>query len=349
MKRLTDKVALAHGDCVEVMARLPENSVAAIVTDPPYGLSFMGKKWDDLGQGAAQRAWHAAWLEQALRVLKPGGHMVAFGGARTFHHLATATEDAGFELRDTLLWLYASGFPKSVNLGNKDPAWAGWGTALKPAFEPMVLARKPLDGTLAANLETHATGGVNIDASRVPRPGEELKTHGQKPDADGYAKNAVYGNYYPRETHQTEGQKQGGWPANVLHDGSDDATGPLGDKARFYYCAKASQKEKNAGLDHLTPQQADETRDPNAPGGNNPRNRGAKARPNRHPTVKPLALMEWLLGLVTPPGGLVLDPFAGSGTTLAAAAALDVAILGIELNADYLPIIEGRVAHFWLK
>jgi len=405
-------IRVVQGDCVEVMQRLPDNTFHAIVTDPPYGLSFMGKAWDNLGHGNAQQAWHRRWLDEALRVLKPGGHLVAFGGSRTFHRLFSAAEDAGFEIRDCLMWIYGSGFPKSMNLGKTLEAWNGWGTALKPAHEPVLLARKPLIGTVAANVLEHGTGGLNIDASRIAAPGEEIKTHSRSPEASAKENRPVYGEYGPQETHQTEGQQLGRWPANVMlqhlegcrcdgvkrvgagegsfvgeggevceaHEGYtrpnsssythkqpghrktfgeeavanwvcepgcpvDQLDTMSNEASRFFYCAKAAKKEKNAGLEHVEPQKQDASREEGRPGGENPRNRGASKRANFHPTVKPVAVMDWLLGMVVPNDGIVLDPFAGSGTTLVAAVQRGVGAVGIEQNPDYLPLIEGRVRH----
>ena len=167
-------MSIIRGDCVEVMAGLADNSIDAIVTDPPYALSFMGKTWDDLGELREFEAWTERWAREAYRILKPGGHLLAFGGSRTYHRLAAGIEDAGFEIRDQLMWVYASGFPKSHNL---DGEWSGWGTALKPAHEPIVMARKPLIGTVAQNVQEHGTGALNIDGCRIPSNGEAIATH----------------------------------------------------------------------------------------------------------------------------------------------------------------------------
>lgn len=377
---------LRHGDCREIIATLDDNSIDAIATDPPYELGFMGKKWDNTGIAYDVQLW-----TECLRVLKHGGHLLAFGGTRTYHRMTCAIEDAGFEIRDSIHWLYGSGFPKShdvsksidktngetdrlhkftawmrttgltarqinniteSNMGghyltaksqpaiptaalwavirphcnnvpewvdelvqriaaerevigtnpnieraarslsgvigfgagslNADitaPAtdaareWEGWGTALKPAHEPIVVARKPLIGTVAANVLQHGTGALNIDGARV---GER-------------------------------------WPANVI---VDETVADTVEWSRYFYCPKASRTERNAGIETS----------------------------NTHPTVKPLELMRYLVRLVTPPGGTVLEPFAGSGTTLAAAIIEGFNAIGCELIADYLPIIEGRIA-----
>lgn len=373
-------VELLHGDCADVMALcLPDNSVDAIVTDPPYGLNFMGKKWDyDV---PSEEIWR-----ECLRVLKPGGHLLAFAGTRTQHRMAVRIEDAGFELRDMIAWIYGSGFPKSLDVskaidkaagverevlrtatdrredgtvyavghsGNitsneavtaaAAAAWQGWGTALKPALEPITVARKPLVGTVAANVLAHGTGALNIDGCRV---GAETRTNASKPRADrnGFVDGFVGGT-------QSQTHDHGRWPANLIHDGSDEVlaafpvTGPSkaaprgsvqrydpadegakrpkggnevrgiddagGSAARFFYCAKASKSD-----------------------------RGAE---NNHPTVKPTELMRYLCRLVTPPGGTVLDPFMGSGSTGKAAVLEGFRFVGCEMSEEYLTIARARI------
>ena len=291
---------LHHGDCLDVLRTMPDASIDAIVTDPPYGLSFMGKRWDyDV---PSVDIWR-----ECLRVLKPGGHLLSFASTRTQHRMCGNIEDAGFEIRDLLAWVYGSGFPKSLNLKGD---WQGWGTALKPAMEPITVARKPLIGTVVANVLKHGTAAMNIDGCRVG----------------------------------------GRWPANLIHDGSDEVTELFpdvkgvvgarregGDKeifnggghrqgakqkivggtkdngsaARFFYCAKASRKD-----------------------------RGAE---NKHPTVKPTDLMRYLCRLVTPPNGTVLDPFMGSGSTGKAARLEGFRFIGIEREASYIEIAKARV------
>ena len=286
---------LLHGDCLEVLRTLPDCSVDAVVTDPPYGLSFMGKRWDyDVPSVEI-------WAE-CLRVLKPGGHLLAFAGTRTQHRMAVRIEDAGFEIRDMIAWVYGSGFPKSHNL--KDD-WQGWGTALKPALEPITVARKPLVGTVAENVLMHGTGAFNIDGCRV-RDGSE--TGGEKPVYAANHRNAVYGSGMGGGAWA---QTNGRWPANLIHDGSDEVVELTGDAARFFYCAKASKADR----------------------GND----------NKHPTVKPTELMRYLCRLVTPPGGIVLDPFMGSGSTGKAAALEGFDFIGIEREAEYLAIAEARI------
>ena len=408
------------GDCREVLRGLADNSVDSIVTDPPYELGFMGKKWDSSGIAYDVDVW-----EQCLRVLKPGGHLLAFGGSRTWHRLAVAIEDAGYEVRDSIAWLYGSGFPKSLDVskaidkragaerdilpqgstkcpdypqpcsGHNEtgkfsatvhalpsaPAtseakqWQGWGTALKPAFEPIVVARKPLIGTVAENVLEWGTGGLNIDGSRIGSQSVTINTfnNGSRPFGGAVGE--------PFTSRQSEGR----WPANVMLDevtaelldqqsgdrpggqypakrgnsvntnfasgqdtlGGARAMGDSGGASRFFYVAKANKRDRNAGLDGLLDTSASEMVDraegsagmssPRAGAG---RTSGAK---NFHPTVKPTDLMRYLIKLVTPPGGLVLDPFTGSGSTGKAALLDGFDFVGAELTDEYLPIIEGRL------
>ena len=351
-------ITLHHGDCREVMATMPAESVDAIVCDPPYGLAFMNRAWDREVPGVE------VWRE-AYRVAKPGAHLIAFGGTRTYHHLATAIEAAGFEIRDMGAWLFGTGFPKSLDVSkaidraagavrgkvrvsqarNQKAAgagrdgtpgatrpyieaamrtgyheidddtpitpeaqrWAGWGTALKPAHEPFVIARKPLCGTVAETVLRHGTGALNIDACRA-------------------------------------GAR---WPANVAHDGA------MHEHGRYFYCAKASPADREDGLEGLEPQRV-------ARGGSNnltqwvngtrsyddldPRSKKlAIIRHNHHPTVKPTELMRYLCRMVTPPGGVVLDPFCGSGSTGRGAVLEGASFIGIDLDAEYLEIARCRI------
>lgn len=322
-------VELLHGDCLERLRELPDGSVDACVTDPPYGLSFMGKAWDYDVPGAE------VWRE-VLRVLKPGGHLLAFAGTRTQHRMAVQIEDAGFEIRDLIAWVYGSGFPKSRNL---DGDWQGWGTALKPALEPITVARKPLVGTVAANVLRHGTGAINVDGCRVET--EEFLGRLNHSPSTFNAKNTT-----PLVDNSTG---KGRWPANLIHDGSEEVVGlfPVqdgrvgmkqhgsgtnavygkfersemsignagakdsGSAARFFYCAKASKADRGAD--------------------------------NVHPTVKPTELMRYLCRLVTPPGGVVLDPFMGSGSTGKAAVLEGFRFIGIEREVEYLEIARGRM------
>ena len=361
-------IRIFQGDCRQVMATLPVCSVDAIVTDPPYELGFMGKGWDSTGVANDPETWR-----QALRVLKPGGYLLAFSGTRTYHRMAVAIEDAGFEIRDQIGWLYGSGFPKSHN-----GEWGG--TALKPAWEPVCMARKPLQGTVAANFAAHGTGGLNIDGCRVGTT-KDVPTSPAKDRIGQVAKGNERG-----RTAETTGfdAETGRWPANLIHDGSDevvaafpDAIGAQGDvrgtepsrtgdestvcygkfagrvaqaarkdggsAARFFYCAKADRADRNEGLHGMPTKQQDPSREPGRPGGENPRNRGAAERENHHPTVKPTDLMRYLCRLVTPPGGVVLDPFMGSGSTLKAAELEGFSAIGIELSADYIAIAQRRI------
>lgn len=354
------KTQLLKGDNLELLPTLADNSIDAIVTDPPYELGFMGKSWDSSGI-----AYKVALWAECLRVLKPGGHLIAFGGSRTYHRLACAVEDAGFEIRDQLMWVYGSGFPKSLNL--KDD-WQGWGTALKPSHEPMVLARKPLgEKTVAENVLRWGTGALNIDGCRVGIEQLQINLYSNR---GPFGKSQV-GNDYNSKT------VIGRWPANFIHDGSDEVlelfpetrsksggksgsnANPMswaennnererfgfddaGSAARFFYCAKASKAERNAGLDAL-PIKRPDTRTQSGMGTFD--EKGVQPQRNFHPTVKPIALMRYLIRLVTPPNGTVLDPFAGSGTTLVAAIQEKVNSIGIELTEDYWPIIEGRTQH----
>ena len=372
-------MTVIHADCLDAMRAMPADSVDSIVSDPPYGLAFMGKAWDHGVPGVP------FWAE-ALRVAKPGAHLVAFGGTRTYHRLACAIEDAGWEIRDCLSWLYGSGFPKSHNL---DGDWQGWGTALKPAWEPIILARKPLVGTVAANVAAHGTGALNVDGCRIASifpiqataANRVCFTPGQ-PSDDGYIKGT--GREY---------RDGGRWPANVVLDedaaamldaqsGERPSTGtptreakraksesipsrgvtgwadgqpqgPLysdsGGASRFFYCAKASRREREAGLEgmpervNLDLTSGDRNRENERAGTN--RNGPLRAA-NHHPTVKPIALMRWLCRLVTPPNGLILDPFTGSGTTGCAAVLEGFRFLGCEREAEYVAIAERRIAHW---
>lgn len=360
-----------HGDCLKVMAGMSADSVDAIVTDPPYGLDFMGREWDHGVPGIP------FWRE-ALRVAKPGAHIVAFGGTRTYHRLTCALEDAGWEIRDSLMWLYGTGFPKSLDVSKaidkaagaergtayrpnnrnavfgkgmgggewnapSDPPvtdaakqWEGWGTALKPAWEPIILARKPLVGTVAANVLAHGTGAINVDACRIATTD---KLGGGATKAETVCDTNHEGWDRPwkhddaaREAHAArvranveKAEALGRWPANVvldeeaarqLDEHTDDlqkkGKGDSGGASRFYYCAKASSSERHAAGD------------------------------NTHPTVKPVKLMAWLCRLITPPSGVILDPFCGSGSTGVAALEEGFQFIGIEREAEYAAIARRR-------
>lgn len=349
-------------DCVAVMRGLiaPE-SVDAIVTDPPYELGFMGKRWDASGVAFDPETWRAAYA-----VLKPGAHLVAFSGTRTYHRMVCAIEDAGFEIRDQLAWVYGSGFPKSHN-----GEWGG--TALKPAWEPIVLARKPLVGTVAANYAAHGVGGLNIEGCRIEAIGRpHIVSHSEG------SKN-TFGNGL-NGSHAAGTTDVGRWPANLCHDGSDEVLecfpdskqggsisnrsspktagiygemsgegerwagyADSGSAARFFYCAKASTAEREAGCDALPAKKGGMVS--NTSGQHITRRDGGEPGPrrNHHPTVKPVALMRWLARLVTPPGGTVLDPFTGSGSTGMACKAEGFQFIGCELDAEYVAIAQARI------
>lgn len=357
------KVALHLGDSRAILPTLAVASIDAIVTDPPYELGFMGKKWDASGIANDVGLWR-----ECLRVLKPGGHLLAFGGSRTYHRMASAIEDAGFEIRDQIMWLYGSGFPKSHNL---EGVWDGWGTALKPAHEPIVVARRPFIGTVAQNVEKHGTGALNIDECRVPT-GDKISGSGTPPlSYAGTNPRPYHTNAVPIGCNQHE---NGRWPANLIHDGSEEVlaafpnapgqsgavtghepssktnhvygqfdgrpeTHPRGDKgsaARFFYCAKTSRKDRNEGLKDPGPQFLH---------GNTLRKvELTETKGNHHPTVKPTELMRYLCRLVTPPGGTVLDPFMGSGSTGKAALLEVFRFVGIEREPEYFEIAKARVA-----
>jgi DNA modification methylase len=402
-------IELKLGDCLEVLKTIPDNSVDSVVTDPPYGLEFMGKKWDyDVPSVEI-------WTE-CLRVLKPGGHLLSFAGSRTYHRMAVRIEDAGFEIRDQIMWVYGSGFPKSHNIGkaidkiegnerevvgrriqrvdgttrNLQPnggfmkenvktkpsdgyidiekpgsenseKWEGWGTALKPAHEPIVMARKPLsEKSIAENVLKHGTGGINIDGSRIKfRDEADYKESTQKNQHEDFGtkpmtNNNTYGDWsmVQPKNYQPEGR----FPANIIFDEeagqlldeqsgiskgairkptgkkagdySDRTYGNMGDPdtirgfndiggaSRFFYCPKAAKKDRNEG-----------------------------DVSNAHPTVKPTDLMRYLINLITPPNGVVLDPFMGSGSTGKAAVRCGVNFIGIEKEQEYMDIAKARIEH----
>ena len=318
------------GDCLEVLATLPDNSVDSIVTDPPYGLSFMGKKWDyDVPS--------VAIFKQCLRVLKPGGHLLAFAGTRTQHRMACRIEDAGFEIRDMIAWVYGSGFPKSHNLEGDHK---GWGTALKPALEPITMARKPLSGTVAETVLQHGTGAINVDGCRV---GDESRWNPSAGHKDLENRRTVT----PISSHKEFDGREciGRWPANIIHDGSNEAALALKSGARFFYTAKAGKDDRNDGCDHfpmITHQSGMGGAMPIDDDGNDRDRFKAQSR-NHHPTVKPTMLMAYLCRLVTQPGGVVLDPFMGSGSTGKAATINGFRFIGIERDPEYHKIAHARI------
>jgi site-specific DNA-methyltransferase (adenine-specific) len=445
-----DRALLVHGDSREVLASLPEASVDAVVTDPPYELGFMAKAWDKQGVAFDPEFWALV-----LRVLKPGGHLLAFGGSRTYHRIACAIEDAGFELRDAVQWWYATGFPKSLDVSKAvdarlgaeravvgqqgapgsimqrmstddkpregwkgtagwsgevlgpavtAAAWSGWGTALKPAYEPVVVARKPLGMTVAECVLAHGTGAINVDGCRIGSESTVTERRGHSGDHASFGSD---GRKFSREN------PPGRWPANVIlqHAGGENGCvawwdgdkqlggvdcaegcpvaeldrqsgssrsgapraargkraggfgdvgadrgdpvpngpqhGDAGGASRFFYVAKPSSRERDWGCEDLPVRTGGEAtdREDGSAGLSSPRaGAGRKGgRRNAHPTVKPVELMRYLVRLVCPPGGTVLDPFAGSGTTGIAALAEGHDFVGVELTDEYLPVLEARV------
>ena len=342
---------ILHGKNLDILPTLPDNSVDSIVTDPPYELGFMGKKWDSAGIAYDVTVW-----EECLRVLKPGGHILAFGGSRTFHRMAVAIEDAGFEIRDSIAWISSKTFPKSLNVrkaidkaGVDGSAWEGWGTGLKNVVEPIVMGRKPLVGTVAANVLEHGVGGLNIDASRVAADMSEFVSATGKPRSGmGHAHGFAMGDGYGGENANPP-NALGRWPANVILD--EYSAGLLDEQSgenpsRFFYVARASKRDRNEGLgdlpDNVVGSFFGNFEVPGNKIGANPDKPNQPGK-NTHPTVKPTALMRYLIKLVTPAGGTVLDPFTGSGSTGKAALLDGYKFIGAELTEEYLPIIEGRL------
>jgi site-specific DNA-methyltransferase (adenine-specific) len=404
---------ILKGNSLDLLPTLADNSIDAIVTDPPYELGFMGKTWDNSGIAYSLELW-----QQCLRVLKPGGHLLAFSGSRTYHRMVVAIEDAGFEIRDMISWISNKTFPKSQNIAKaidkqagarghvakgflvageynnrqlqgpdttyQDPPlvtpeakkWDGWGTGLKPTVEPIVMARKPVEGTVANNVLTYGTGGLNIDESRIAHDDSVNLNTMQRQQANNPIR---FGGAKPGDVISMY-KPEGRWPANLIldeytaelldeqsgqvrsnHNRSNDnsgfgdsyvggsltrpVSGPMysdsGGASRFFYVAKASKRDRNEGLEELPDH---EWRDDGAaiPQRND---RPFLPSKNHHPTVKPTALMQYLVKLITPPGGTVLDPFTGSGSTGKAAILEGFDFIGIELTEDYWPIIEGRLKH----
>lgn len=414
---------IINGDCLEELDKLDENSVDAIVTDPPYELNFMGKGWDNAGVSFNKETW-----QKCLRVLKPGGYLLAFGGTRTYHRIACAVEDAGFEIRDCVLWVYGSGFPKSMNiglavdkkLGNESKVvgtgksgsaqthtrcmnsqtkegkdvfggeydikeaqneWKGWGSALKPSYEPIIVARKPFKGSLVDNVLKYGVGGLNIDECRV---GEPYKYHIKE---SGFGDNFMDDNWKPSGK-EYDKEVSGRFPANTIltydEDDYEEVCGGFpqskggsgkgfkkddygfgetatnfgrgdfkpyndnGSASRYFYCAKASRRDRDEGLEEFEKDTTDDGR--NKPI-DNPFLRGKTMRHNTHPTVKPTSLMQYLIRLVAPKGATILDPFMGSGSTGKAVAYenkdrdANYKFIGIEKDAEYCKIAEARIKH----
>ena len=376
MEDSTKKYKLILGDCLIKLKDIEDNSIDSVVTDSPYGISFMGKKWDyDV---PSVDIW-----KECFRVLKPGGHLLSFSSARTYHRMAINVEDAGFEIRDQIMWVYGSGFPKSHNLKDE---WDGWGSSLKPSHEPIVMARKPLsEKTISSNVKQHGTGAINIDACRV---GDEEITVNKLEEWTGFGQ--LKNPDYISEKHK------GRWPANFIHDGSqevidnfpntgsstpseknknggefpEDNTIKLGLKeirrtgfqdsgsaARYFYCAKANKQDRNEGCEELEEKSIGDKgnglgRKCETCGASilNPCNCEVRSfinpsTKNNHPTVKPTDLMRYLCRLITPKNGTVLDPFMGSGSTGKAAILEGYNFIGIELSEEYLDIARNRIKH----
>ena len=362
---------LHHGNCLDILRTMPNASVDAVVTDPPYGLSFMGKRWDyDV---PSVETW-----EQCLRVLKPGGYLLAFAGTRTQHRMAVRIEDAGFEIRDMIAWMYGSGFPKSHNVSkgfdrgagilkpefkgftvagsshnpnisktiptkgyvppvpvtDEAKQWQGWGTALKPAMEPITMARKPFRGTVADNVQAYGTGAINIDGCRIGD--EEIKTCAKERGRSFNSIAPVSGfNGCEESTHI------GRWPANVLHDGCEDVLRGMGEAARFFYTPKACKEDRDDGCEMMEARQY--SHDGRTKPLENAYQRNESEARNFHPTVKPTDLMRYLCRMVTPSGGIVLDPFTGSGSTGRGAVLEGFRFIGCEMDADYIEIAKARI------
>ena len=349
---------LLNGDCIEQMQKLIDDGVQveSVVTDPPYELGFMGKSWDASGIAFDKKTW-----ELAFELLNPGGYLLAFSASRNYHRMAVAVEDAGFEIRDQIMWIYGSGFPKSLNLGD------GWGTALKPAHEPIVMARKFIEGTNKNNREKYGTGGINIDGCRVGKEILEEQIAGRSNKIGTFERKDMI-----------TPKREGRYPANVMHDGSDvvqdifpktskstggktksafgdiygnysgdvlsSSAGGFGDEgtaARYFYCPKTAKSERNQGLVEFDDKQY--SHDGRKKSIENPYQRNKSISKNSHPTVKPFELMKYLCRLVTPKGGTVLDPFMGSGSTGMAAKDEGFDFIGIEREKEYFEISEQRI------
>lgn len=360
------KYQIINGNNIDVLKTFPDNHFDSIVTDPPYGIDFLGKAWD-ANTGALET------YQECLRVLKPGGHILAFSAARTYHHLAITLEQAGFEIRDQIMWIYSSGFPKSQDVGrtiqrsnkNEEPnEWLGWGTALKPAHEPICLARKPIKvGSVAKNVQIHGTGALNIDATRVPYADEQDKEfiiNTSKTFEQTGTKWTTTFDTKDEKPDSYEVNEQGRFPSNVIGEIEEPYQ-------KYFYCPKVSRRERHTGFDPnsqgviidsevfgKTPVCLDcgKTRngstkhddcDPANIGFQERRTKRSDEVGNNHPTVKPVELMKYLIKLVTPPGGIVLDPFNGSGSTGMAAVELGHEYVGIELDANYVEIAKKRI------
>jgi len=405
---------LECGNSKELLKTLESNSIDSIVTDPPYELGFMGKKWDNTGIAYDVELW-----AECLRVLKHGGHLLAFSGSRTYHRMAVAIEDAGFDIRDQIQWVYGSGFPKSHNISKAidkihgaerevvgidkskwrdaskavgtwegkynsyeekckitTPAteaakeWDGWGTALKPAHEPICVARKPLIGTVVENVLQYGTGGINVGACRVETNTNEINERKNKHGNNG---SSIFHN--AKNLQKGWEASQGRWPANFIHDGSEEVvqgfpdvkSGGMnqanvkannlifnkktkypnpkiyianqGSASRFFYCTKASKKDRDEGLEGFE----ERARQTMGNGIGEMPDQQIQNNHNHHPTVKPTDLMQYLCRLVTPPKGTILDPFLGSGSTGKAAIYEGFNFIGFDLNSEYIDIAKARI------
>jgi site-specific DNA-methyltransferase (adenine-specific) len=335
---------IEHADCLLALPKLAPDSIDVVITDPPYGINFKSMRWDQpstldpthaseqqassTDPSSAFQAFSAQWSSAALRVLKPGGHLAAFAAPRTFHLLARGLEEAGFELRDTLMWIQGQGYPATRVLSG------GLGTGLKPAWEPILLARRPFEGNVEHNLAEHGTGALNIDTCRIELSSQDCPGEGRT------------------HTRKFAASRKGRWPANLLLSHGRRCTSSrcerdcpirlLGDRHRFFYAAKAPRREREAGCEQL-PRRVVQTF---KVGAHNVQLCEDNPVANIHPTVKPIELMRWLVRLLTPPGGLVLDPFAGSGSTGAAAVLEGARFLGIEREGDYIPIARARIKYW---
>jgi site-specific DNA-methyltransferase (adenine-specific) len=368
-----DTIKIINGDCLEEMRKMADNIIDFIVTDSPYGISFMGKGWD-------KAIPSIEYWQEMLRICKPGAMMACAGMPRMYHRLACVVEDAGWEIRDCIMHLFGSGFPKSHNFGRKlAEEWHGYGTALKPAYEPWLIAMKPLEGTFAQNAEKWGVAGLNIDDSRVGLEKHTIHPNSYLGKTGEFVLGGGEKGYIKREPFQVCGR----WPANMIFDEEaagklDQMTGvlpPPGNKnnsigtsiygskcetinepgkncypgefgkgaSRFFYVAKASSSERNRGLEEVRLKDTNKIGHFNEPG-NNGALKNSKPMANSHPTVKPIALMKYLLKLLAPPGyPLCLDPFAGSGSTLVAACELNIRCIGIEKEKEYYEIAEARI------
>jgi len=468
-------IDLRLGDCIEVLKTIPDNSVDSIITDPPYGIGFMNKEWDNPTKhreliereqkrseerfaegkspakggfskgvqpglpigGAREGKWFQEWCElwavECLRVFKPGGHILSFSAPRTYHRMASAFEDAGFQIRDQIMWVFGSGFPKSHNIGKAidkiegndrevlgekksgvssrayqseeqttagvhydtkgNSEWEGWGTALKPAHEPIVMARKPLsEKSIAENVLKHGTGGINIDGSRIGFAENENIDFNSTQSGKVYGRNSL--NESATERNTTHYTNEGRFPANIIFDeeagqlldeqsgisksskgkprnvkqqsyfggGTTNENNEYNDKggaSRFFYCPKAAKKDRNEGLDNFTPK-TDRQKGHGIDricgncGTSMLKPQDCKCEEpdwitppklNHHPTVKPTDLMRYLINLITPPNGTILDPFMGSGSTGKAAVRCGVNFIGIEKEQEYMDIASARIEH----